>query len=285
MKHISAALIFLLAGTALAQESTPFATFDKASEPVLNDPHDLEIGLDGRLYVADKFGDRLVVMDPDTLEIIEVIDDGRLPGIHDISIASDGRAVVAVTGASAVVRYQSMDEGLEFREVYNGFPRTEGALAHSNGRIYVMASGAGVLAAIENRELIASVGGHLGAHDVEEAPDGSIWLADNAARRLVRYSPELEQLQVLDDPKFGFVGPRYLDVDDFGRLIVADQDAHRILLIDPVAETLLGVIGDGLPGIGPGKFDDPEGVVVDGNTYFFADSDNNRIVRYVVVMN
>ena len=114
--------------------------------------------------------------------------------------------------------------------------------------------------------------GHFGAHDVEEAPDGGVWVADNFNRRLVKYSPDLEKLKTIDDPKFGFVGPRYLDVDSFGRLIVADQDAHRILMIDPDGPdggTLLGVLGDGVPGIGPNKFDDPEGVYVDGSRYYF----------------
>ena len=90
------------------------------------------------------------------------------------------------------------------------------------------------------------------------------------------------------DPKFGFIGPRYLDVTESGHLVVADQDAHRILLIDPDAPdggALLGVLGDGMPGIGPNKFDDPEGVAVDGNRFFFSDSDNNRIVRYSIVLN
>ena len=75
---------------------------------------------------------------------------------------------------------------------------------------------------------------------------------------------------------------------EFGYLVVADQDAHRILLIDPEGPdggTLLGVLGDGIPGLGPDKFDDPEGVAVDGNRYFISDSDNNRIVRYSVVLN
>ncbi|MFT6223688.1 MAG: hypothetical protein ACJA1F_001533, partial [Paracoccaceae bacterium] len=31
--------------------------------------------------------------------------------------------------------------------------------------------------------------------------------------------------------------------------------------------------------------DDPEGVAVRGNAYYFADSDNNRIVKYVVLVN
>lgn len=282
-KALIAAALALAPAWALAD--APFASFDAASEAVLNDPHDIEIGPDGMLYIADKFGNRVVVMDPETLEIASVIGDGQLPGAHDVDFGPDGRAYVAVTGLSAVAVYDFGSGTPEMVELFRGFPRTEGALAHSNGRLYVMASGTGHLAAVENGAIVGAVGGMPGAHDVEEALDGSIWVADNFQRRLVRFSPDLDVLQVLEGPAFGLVGARYLAIDDFGRLVVADQDAHRILLIDPVTEELIGVLGDGIPGLGPYKFDDPEGAAVQGSTYFFADSDNNRIVRYVVVMN
>lgn len=277
-------LIWLLMATP-ATAQTPFATFDRASEPMLNDPHDLTVGPDGRLYVADKFGNRIVVMDVDTLEVLEIIGDGRLPGIHDISFGPDGKAYVAVTGADAVAVFEFRDGGWEFETALGAFARTEGALAHSNGQLYVMASGTGDLVALRGTDIVAVATGMPGAHDVAEAPDGSIWVADNFQRRLVRFSPELEQIQVIEGAGFGFVGPRYLDVDPGGRLVVADQDAHRVLLIEPLTNELLGVMGDGQPGIGPYKFDDPEGVAIFGNAYFFADSDNNRVVKYVVVMN
>ena len=107
-----------------------------------------------------------------------------------------------------------------------------------------MASGIGALVWYRDGEVQGAVEGHFGAHDVAEAPDGSIWVADNNNRRLVRYSARLERLQVINDGKFGFVGPRYLDVTEFGYLVVADQDAHRILLIDPEGDgNLLGVLG------------------------------------------
>ena len=276
-------MVMALAAPAWAQ--APFATFDRASAAVLNDPHDLTIGPDGHLYIADKFGNRIVVMDADTLEVIDTVDEGKLPGVHDISFGPDGKAYVAVTGASAVAVYDFTDDGLQFETFLGPFPNTEGVLAHSNGRIYVMASGSGQLVGVQGTDITGIATGLFGAHDVVEAPDGSIWVADNAQSRLVRFSPELEQMQVLDDPKFGFFGPRYLDVDDFGRLVVADQDAHRALLIDPLSNELIGVMGDGFAGVGPFKFDDPEGAAVLGNTFYFADSDNNRIVKYVVIVN
>ena len=276
-----------LAGSPSAQQ-TAFATFDVASEPLLDDPHDLTIGPSGLLYVADKFADKITVLDPDTLEIIGSFGDGALFGVHDISFGPDGRAYIAVTGLNRVDVYKVDGAQGVFIESFDGIPRTEGAYAHPNGRLYAMASGIGVLVAFENGEPTVATRGMNGAHDVAGALDGTIWVADNLSRRLVQFDQDLNFLQVLGGPEFGFIGPRYIAIDDFGRIVVADQDAHRALLIDPDApegSRLIGVIGDGLPGLGPGKFDDPEGVAVLGSSYFFSDSDNNRIVKYTVIIN
>ena len=271
-----------------AQDNTPFAAFDLASEAVLNDPHDLAFGPDGRLYVADKFGSRIAVFDPETLKLEGVIAEGKLPNVHDIDFGPDGRAAVAVTALGAVLVFDDITATPIRTPQFFPAPRTEGALLHSNGRLYAMAGGTGQIIAFAGSTVYAEAGRHFGAHDIAEDNEGNIWIADNAARRLVKYSQELELLQVLSHPKFGFVGPRYMDIDEFGRLVVADQDAHRILLIDPDGPdggTLLGVLGTGVAGKGPNEFDDPEGVAVEGNRYFFADSDNNRVVRYTIVLN
>lgn len=289
MRTIAPFILALLWATmAHAQSQTPpFAAFDKASEASFFDPHDLAIGPDGDLYVADKNGARIVVLDNQTLEIKQTIHDRNLPGVHDISFSKDGKAAVAVTGMSIVLLFNDIKNTAEQPIAYPA-SRTEGALLHSNGRLYAMAGGTGALIAYEGEKIVATADGLFGAHDVDEAPDGSIWVADNFGRRLVKFSPDLKRMQTLDHEKFAFIGPRYLAIDEFGRLIVADQDAHRILLIDPDGEdggTLLGALGDGTPGLGPNKFDDPEGVAVQGSTYFFSDSDNNRIVRYTLVVN
>lgn len=290
MKTVFFFLMSLLAAPfAFAQEAPgQFAAFDMASEAVLNDPHDLAFGPDGLLYIADKFGSRVVEMDPETLEITRVLGEGALPGIHDVSFGADGRIALSVTGAGVVAVYGDIADIGQKPDLVLAAPSTEGVLFHQNGKVYAMASGVGAVAVYDEAELSAVVQGHPGAHDIAQDHEGNIWVADNQARRLVKYSEDLEQLQVIDNPKFGFVGPRYMDIDDLGFLIVADQDAHRILKIDPDAPDggrLVGVIGDGLPGMGPNKFDDPEGVAVRGNRFYFADSDNNRIVRYSVILN
>ncbi|MDJ0825874.1 MAG: NHL repeat-containing protein [Rhodobacter sp.] len=281
--HILLTALLLAAAPAFAQG--PFASFDRASGPILNDPHDLAIGPDGRLYVADKLNHRIAILDPDTLELIETLSEGALPNVRDVSFGPDGKLYAAVSGASTVAVYWFQDGKPALEYALGRFPNTEGALAHSNGRLYVMASATGQLVAMKNGEFVTAVQGMPGAHDVAEAPDGTIWVANNFARQLVQFDQDLNLLRTLDDPKYGFIGPRYLDFDEFGRIVVADQEGHRVLMIDPLTGDLIGILGDGSAGEGPGKFDDPEGVAVHGNTFFFSDSDNNRVVRYVVVTN
>lgn len=211
-----------------------------------------------------------------------------MPAVRDISFGEGGRAAVAVTGVGMVFIFDDLTAPNTEPKGFVAAPTTEGSLLHTNGQVYAMASGVGGLLAYRDGEVVAVASGLAGAHDVAEDRDGNIWVADNVNRRLVKFDPELNRLQVLDHEKFGFIGPRYMDIDEFGRIIIADQDAHRVLMIDPDGPeggSLLGVIGDGTPGMGPNRFDDPEGVAVDGNRYYISDSDNNRVVRYTVVTN
>ena len=92
MTRLCLTLLLLQTLALPATAQTPFATFDRANEPVLNDPHDLTIGPDGKLYIADKFAGEIVIMNPDTLAIEGRFGDGKLAGVHDISFAPDGRA-------------------------------------------------------------------------------------------------------------------------------------------------------------------------------------------------
>ena len=279
-------LLLFLPVTVIAQ-SVPFASFDIASEPVLNDPHDLAFGPDGMLYIADKFGNRVVVMDPETLEITRVIAEGALPGVHDVMFDANGYMVVAITGLGQMAVLNISEPSPAVMASYAG-SRTEGGMIHSNGRAYVMASGTGELIAYDGDDVVAVAGGMPGAHDVMEDGSGNVWVANTGGRSVVKFDADLNRLEVLSSAEFEFVGPRYLDIDELGRIVVADQDAHRIFLIDPSAPEgarLIGILGDGSPGIGPNKFDDPEGIAVQGHRYFISDSDNDRIVRYVVLTN
>lgn len=279
------AILLALAAPAWAEDPPPFAAFDGASAPFLSDPHDLTIGPDGRLYVADKLAGRVAILDPDTLELVGEFGGGALPGVRDVSFTPEGLAAVAVTGLGQVLVFDlSQDPPALIRALEA--PGTEGALAHSNGRIYAMIGAACSIGAYEGEDLVAGIRIPCGGHDLAEGPDGSIWAPDLRGGRVLRFSPDLDHLGWVGGPAAGLVGPRYLTADSAGRLAVADQDGHRIVLIDPEAGpngAVVGAIGTGMPGMGPGLFDDPEGAASDGNRYWFSDSDNNRVVRYAVV--
>lgn len=128
-------ILYLLCGPVVAQDAPPFATYMSASEAVLNDPHDLAVGPDGRLYIADKFANRVAIMDPDSLELAGSIGDGEILGAHDVSFGPDGRLYVSATGISAVVIYDLSGETPVREAVLGPFARTEGVLAHSNGQL------------------------------------------------------------------------------------------------------------------------------------------------------
>jgi len=263
----------------------PFAMFDTASEAVLSDPHDLTLGPDNRLYVADKFNNRIVVMDKETLKEIDSFGENELSSPRDISFASDGKAYIADTNNNRVAIYSFSSGKAELvGSLSEGISQTEGAAAHPNGRIYATGAGTSNIVAYQNGNVVEQFFGIFGAHDVEVGPDGNVWVADTGNARIVKFSPDLKVLDILDDAGYGWIGPRYLDFDKAGRLIVADQDAHRAVLIDRKG-AIVGVIGDGTPGVGPNKFDDPEGVEIVGPEIYISDSDNNRIVRYLMVTN
>ena len=269
-----------LPAAARAENPGPFAAFDAASEPFLSNPHDLILGPDGRLYVADVGGNRIAVLDPETLELVGEIGAGALGAPHDVDFDMNGRMLVADTANSRVAVFEGDSLIAEFS---GGISRTEGVAVHPNGRVYATGAGSGNIVAFESGRAVAAASGLRAPHDVAVDGEGNLWVADAGNDRMVRYSPDLEVLAVLDAPGYGWSGPRYLDIDDAGNLIVADKYSHRIKRIAPDG-SMTGVIGD-TAGKGPNRFRTPEGVEIRGGTLFFSDSGNDRVVRYRVVTN
>jgi sugar lactone lactonase YvrE len=97
---------------------------------------------------------------------------------------------------------------------------------------------------------------------------------------MVRVDGRLQPDRVLEGDAYDFAGPRYQDFDHAGRMFVADKYNHAIKVIDPDG-TLLQVLG-GERGLGEGRFYQPEGVEIRGDAVWFADTYNDRIVRYRV---
>lgn len=257
------------------------ATFLTASDTPLSNPHDVVLSPDGRwLLVSDVGNDRVVFLDPDSLALVGHFGADHQDGTHDVAFDRDGRLYVADTNNSRVTIYQlDGTGGTLVGSLSARISRPEGVVVADNGRVYATGAGSGNLVVYEDGAVINEMGGLSSPHDVAFAPDGDIWIADAGHDRMVRVDPDLNIKTVLSGAPYLFRGPRYLDVAPDGTLIVADKYTHRIKVIAEDG-TLLGVIGDDGPGLGPDRFRTPEGVALQGDTVWLADSGNDRIVKY-----
>ncbi len=257
------------------------AEFLSASTADLDNPHDVKLSPDGRwLFVSDAGNDRVVILDAGSLEMIGHFGDDHQDGTHDVDFDDSGRLLVADTHNDRIAIYQ-LDgaAGALMEELSEGIRNPEGVLAGPGGHVYATGAGSDNLVVYVNGEAVEETGGLSSPHDVEFAPNGDLWIADAANDRLVRMTPDLDIKTVLKGAPYDFSGPRYLDVAADGTLAVADKYTHSIKII---AENgaVLGVIGDGSAGKGPGKFRTPEGVELGDGVVWIADSGNDRIVKY-----
>ena len=273
----------LLTGLALSSASAAEleVEFLAASEVELDNPHDLKLSPDGKfLFVSDVGNDRVVVLDPETLELVSEFGSDHQSGTHDIDFDGKGFAYVADTHNNRVTIYEM--DGVTAKlvgQISEGIRGPEGVLAHPNGRIYVAGAWSGNVVAYKDGEAVAELKGLSSPHDLERAPGGDIWLADAGNDRMLLLSPELEIKQELKGAPYNFNGVRYQDVLPDGTLIAADKNNHQVKFIGRDG-ALIHVIGKGRRGKARGELTTPEGVEVMGNTLWIADSGNDRIVKY-----
>ncbi len=252
-----------------------------ASETVYAEPHDIVLSGDGRrLYVADNGNDRVAVLDARSLTLLGTIGERELNAPHDVVFDAAGRLLVADTGNHRIAIYKP--EGSSWRldgQLRERLRSPEGVAVHADGRVFATGAGSNNLVVFRDARVQGEVGGFSSPHDVEFDAAGAAWVADAGNDRLVQLDEELRFARVLSGAPYGFNGPRYLDFDQAGRMLVADKYANSIKIIAPDGQ-LLQVLGGPRSGLGAGVFDRPEGVEVRGADVWFADTYNDRIVRY-----
>ncbi|MEW8334309.1 MAG: NHL repeat-containing protein [Candidatus Thiodiazotropha sp.] len=276
-------LLHLVAGPLNAEIS---ASFVHASGTFLSNPLDLKLTPDGRyLFVSDVGNDRIAILDPQTLELIDAFGEDHQSGTHDIDFDASGRAYVADTHNNRVVVYSiSGTKASRIAELTTRIRGPEGVLAHPNGRIYVAGAWSNNLVVFENGVAVDELPGLSAPHDIELAANGSdIWLADAGNDRILLLSEGLAVKTELDRESYGFNGVRYMDLLDDGSLVAADKNNHQVKFIAADGRLIL-VLGDGEPGRGPDRFRTPEGVELRGSDLWLSDSGNDRVVRYRLIL-
>src|SRR5210317_1064791 len=129
----------LLASLTLVNAGEIELTFLKGSTVDLSNPHDLKLSADGKfLFVSDVGNNRIAILDPDSLALIDEFGVDHQSGTHDIDFDEKGRAYVADTHNNRVTIYNM--NGLEAElvgELSENIRGPEGGLVHPNGLVYV----------------------------------------------------------------------------------------------------------------------------------------------------
>ena len=254
-----------------------------ASTADLDNPHDLKLSVDGKyLFVSDVGNNRVVLLNPETLEFVSSFGADHQSGTHDVDFDPNGTAYVADTHNNRIAIYDIHGTNAEFSGQITGRIRgPEGVLVHPNGLIYVAGAWSNNVVAFKNGDVVAELSGLRSPHDLELDPNADIWLADAGNDRMLLLSPSLEIKRELSGAPYDFNGVRYQDVLEDGTLIVADKNNHQVKMIKSDG-TLLLTLGDGIRGVGPGKFSTPEGIEVQNGALWISDSGNDRIVKYKI---
>jgi len=285
MRMLAAAILPLLlplsarAAAPVELEVTPLAEFAEG----LAEPHDGAFSPDGRLlYVTDMSNSRVRVLEATTLKLLGTFGAGELSRPHDAAFDRAGRLLVADTGNDRIAIYEVRGASAKLVGEMRGVTGPEGVAVAADGRVLVTNTSAGTLSVLRGGALERTVGRRGGGpgefsrpHDVEVAADGRVYVVDSGNNRVQVLDPGLEP-RASFGAALGLDGPKYLHIDG-ERLWLADEDNHRILLLDR-EHRLRGVLGTGRRGRSANAFYKPEAVLARGPFVWVIDTYNHRVL-------
>jgi len=269
----------------------------------LNQPRNMAVATDGRVYVADTSNHRIAVFDADGNMVTAWGEFGVEPGQFnepwDVAIGPDGNVYVADTWNH---RIQKFSPGGEFITAWGAFVSTDGQLGEMgvfwgpraiaftpDGNLLVTDTGnKRVQVFSPDGEAITQFGG-AGVEDgyfdepvgIAVDADGNIYVADTWNRRVQKFSPDFQFIKAWPVPGWDgqdILMKPYLAVDQNNMVYAADPTGWRVLVWD----------ADGNPkaafgefGAGPGEFGYLNGVAVSPDNFVWvADADNARVMKF-----
>ncbi len=272
----------------------------------LNQPRNMAVAKDGRVYVADTSNHRIVVFDANGNELTSWGSFGAEPGQFnepwDVAIGPDGSVYVADTWNH---RIQKFTPDGDFITAWGAFVSTDGQLGQMGvfwgpraitftpeGNLLVTDTGnKRVQVFTPDGEAITQFGGE-GVDDgyfdepVGIAVDaaGNIYVADTWNQRIQKFGPDYQFIKAWPVPGWDsqdIVMKPYLAVDQNNLVYAADPTAWRVLVWDSQGQAQAAF---GEFGAGPGEFGYLNGVAVAPDGFVWvADADNARVMKFAPI--
>ncbi len=212
---------------------------------------------------------------------------------HSRIIACLSQLLVMATGATlAQTPVESPVPKLDYEAVSGFFrlpPRENfvepcGVAINSKGHIYVFHRGKHPLMEFDpSGKFLRSIADDLfvTAHMVRVDTEDNIWTTDIGSHVVLKLNPEghvllaLGRMRLPGDDVLHFNQPTDVAFDRDGNIYVADGYGNsRVLKFDRYGNPLSGW---GMKGSGPGQFDLPHTIVIDGERVYVGDRENARI--------
>ena len=209
----------------------------------------MDIGPDGRLYVADDaFGVRVYNVDGGAL--VRTINHDDMWQSSDVQLAPDGTIYVADWGANQVFVFSSTGELIsQFGENGNG-PGQFGTFSPDSiavgpdGELYVLDDNSTDTEEDFTRIQVFSADGaylrefpiefeNASIEDMNFGPDGNLYLVDWFGDVLLQYAPDGTFMGKVGEDALYFASPQDVAIDNAGNFYVAIWSPEGVIKLDP----------------------------------------------------